>query len=103
MTIQRLMKAACAMFAITVAASMAQCGGSTPNPTDIREHFKYGAIGTEERAGIPYWIWRVLPIVFADKLPNRPGKGWEKLGFIYESPDRDHPIGLRRPHDARPV
>jgi len=81
------------MFAVSMAASMAQCGRSTPNPTDIREHFKYGAIGTEERAGVPYWIWRVLPTVFADKLPNRPGQGWEKLGFIYESPDRDHPIG----------
>ena len=31
------------------------------NPSDIVEHFKYGAIGTEERAGVPYWIWRVLP------------------------------------------
>jgi RoxA-like, cytochrome c-like/Cytochrome C oxidase, cbb3-type, subunit III len=60
---------------------------------DILEHFKYGALGAEERAGVPYWIWRVLPIVFADKLPNRPGSGWEKLGFIYESSGRDRPIG----------
>jgi hypothetical protein len=52
---------------------------------DILEHFKYGALGAEERAGVPYWIWRTLPIVFADKLPKRPGTGWEKLGFIYES------------------
>ena len=60
---------------------------------DVLEHFKYGALGTEERAGVPYWIWRVLPIVFADKLPNRPGNGWEKLGFLYESSGRDRPIG----------
>ena len=61
---------------------------------DILEHFKYGAVGTEERAGVPYWIWRVLPKVFADKLPNRPGQGYEKLGFIYEAAGRDRPIGV---------
>jgi len=60
---------------------------------DVVEHFKYGAFGTEERAGVPYWIWRVLPIVFADKLPNRPGDGYARLGFIYESSARDRPIG----------
>jgi mono/diheme cytochrome c family protein len=64
--------------------------------TDIVEHFKYGAIGTEANAGVPYWIWRVLPIVFADKLPDRPGTGYERLGFIYEGPDRDRPIGVTR-------
>jgi mono/diheme cytochrome c family protein len=62
----------------------------------IAQHFKYGVVGTEERAGVPYWIWRVLPIVFADKLPARPGAGWEKLGFTYEAPDRDRPIGITR-------
>jgi mono/diheme cytochrome c family protein len=61
--------------------------------TDILEHFKYGALGTEERAGVPYWIFRALPIVFADKLPNRPGSGYERLGFVYESSGRDRPIG----------
>ena len=61
---------------------------------DIVEHFKYGAVGTEERAGVPYWIWRVLPKVFADKLPNRPGTGYERLGFIYEKPGADRPIGI---------
>ena len=43
--------------------------------------------------GVPYGIFRVLPIVFADKLPSRPGTGWEKIGFLNEAPDRDHPIG----------
>ena len=33
-------------------------------------------LGRHRRAvGIPYWIWRVLPTVFADKLPKRPGRG----------------------------
>ena len=37
---------------------------------DIVEHFKYGSIGAEESSGFPYWIWRVLPTVFEDKLPQ---------------------------------
>ena len=70
-----------------------------PSLPDIAEHFRYGSIGTEERVGVPYWIWRVLPIVFADKLPQRPGTGYERLGFMRE-PGTSHgrPIGtsLRR-------
>src|SRR5262245_55763713 len=61
--------------------------------SDIADHFKYGSVGTEERAGVPYWIWRVLPIVFADKLPTRPGKGYERLGFINDGAARGRPIG----------
>jgi mono/diheme cytochrome c family protein len=67
---------------------------------DILEHFKYGAVGTEERAGVPYWIWRVLPTIFADKLPKRPGNGYERLGFIYEKPDADRPIGVTLTGDS---
>ena len=69
---------------------------------DIVDHFKYGSVGTEERAGLPYWIWRVLPIVFADKLPNRPGTGYERLGSCQRRrgarpPDRHVvPVGPRR-------
>src|SRR5262245_44638774 len=55
-----------------------------PSRPDIAEHFKYGSVGTEERVGVPYWIWRVLPVVFADKLPPRPGTGYERLGFMLE-------------------
>jgi hypothetical protein len=63
--------------------------------TDITEHFKYGSIGTEDGVGLPYWIWRVLPQVFEDKLPKRPGVGYERIGFMSE-PDRpphSRPIG----------
>jgi hypothetical protein len=61
--------------------------------TDIVEHFKYGSIGTEERVGVPYWIWRVLPIVFEDKLPDRPGEGYERFGFLSEGAAHGRPIG----------
>jgi hypothetical protein len=60
---------------------------------DVVDHFKYGSIGTEERVGLPYWIWRVLPTVFEDKLPKRPGIGWERLGFLLEESRHPRPIG----------
>ena len=56
------------------------------------EHFKYGSIGAD-RLGIPYWIWRVLPDVFPEYLPDRPGEGYARMGFIYESPSHERPIG----------
>jgi mono/diheme cytochrome c family protein len=61
--------------------------------TDIRDHFKYGSIGAEERAGVPYWIWYVLPKLFPQHLPNRAGQGYERIGFVYESPSHKRPIG----------
>src|SRR5262245_21390129 len=57
---------------------------------DITQHFKYGSIGSEPATGIPYWIFKVLPTMFADKLP---GKGYGSLGFIHEE-GRDLPIGF---------
>lgn len=57
---------------------------------DITEHFKYGSIGSEPANGIPYWIWKVLPEMFPEKLP---GKGYASLGFIVE-PGKDTPIGF---------
>jgi mono/diheme cytochrome c family protein len=60
---------------------------------DIVDHFKYGSIGTEGRVGIPYWVWRVLPLLFEDKLPNRPGNGYERLGFMSDGASHGRPIG----------
>ncbi|XHR83403.1 MAG: c-type cytochrome [Gloeotrichia echinulata GP01] len=57
---------------------------------DIEDHFKYGSIGSEPVNGVPYWIWKVLPEVFADKLP---GKGYTSLGFIKEE-GKDLPVGF---------
>ena len=48
---------------------------------DDVDHFKYGSLGSEHEFGVPYWIWRALPELFADKLP---GKGLESLGFVFE-------------------
>jgi hypothetical protein len=59
---------------------------------DSVEHFKYGSIGSETANGIPYWIWKVLPEMFPEKLP---GKGYESLGFLKEE-GHDTPIGFSR-------
>ena len=59
---------------------------------DIQEHFKYGSIGSEPANGIPYWIFKVLPDMFPEKLS---GKGYAALGFI-EEPGRDLPIGFSK-------
>jgi mono/diheme cytochrome c family protein len=64
-----------------------------PSFPDIPDHFKYGSIGAEEGSGLPYWIWRVLPIVFEDKLPKRPGVGYERLGFLADGAPHGRPIG----------
>lgn len=60
--------------------------------SSVEEYFKYGSVGTEQEAGLPYQIWRVLPTVFADKLP---GEGYASLGYVYE-PGKDIPIGLSK-------
>ncbi len=65
-------------------------GNGTPTYSNIEDHFKYGSIGGEEANGIPYWIWKVLPVMFPEKLP---GEGYTSLGFIKE-PDHDLPIGF---------
>lgn len=53
------------------------------------ERYKYGSIGSEPTNGVPYWIWRVLPDVFAEELPG----GYEQLGFVWEA-GRDTPVGV---------
>ena len=59
---------------------------------DINDHFKYASVGGAAVNGIPYWIWKVLPVVFADKLP---GDGYTSLGFIQE-PGHELPIGFAK-------
>ena len=59
---------------------------------DDEAHFRYGSIGGEDSDGFPYWVVKVLPTAFADKLP---GEGFTSLGFIQE-PDHEFPIGFAR-------
>lgn len=59
---------------------------------NINDHFKYASIGGEDSDGIPYWIWKVLPVVFSDKLP---GEGFTSFGFIQET-GHELPIGFAK-------
>lgn len=53
--------------------------------------FKYGSLGAEHDAGIPYWIWYVLPRMFPEKLPG-PG-GYASLGVPWEQ-GKETPVGF---------
>jgi hypothetical protein len=59
---------------------------------DDLEHFKYGSLGSEHEFGVPYWIWRALPELFGDKLPQ-PSGGWESVGFVFEK-GKNLPVGM---------
>ena len=45
--------------------------------------FNHGSIGNETAQGLPYWIWRVLPKIFADRLPG-DGGGYAAFGMVWE-------------------
>jgi hypothetical protein len=59
----------------------------------IVDHYKYAAVGLGPSSRIPYWIFKVLPDVFADKLPG-PG-GYAALGLIVED-GADRPVGFAK-------
>lgn len=61
--------------------------------SDPHMRFKYGSIGAEYDAGIPYWIWYVLPRMFPEKLPG-PG-GYASLGVLWEQ-GQEMPIGFTK-------
>src|ERR1051325_8460619 len=58
---------------------------------DLR--FMYGSIGAEHDAGLPYWIFYVLPRMFPEKLPG-PG-GYASLGVAWEQ-GQELPIGFTK-------
>src|SRR3979411_286620 len=60
---------------------------------DKRSTFLYGSIGTEMSAGIPYWIWLVLPRLFPEYMPG-PG-GYASLGFPWEE-TKEMPAGFSK-------
>ena len=68
-----------------------------PQPDWIRKdpemRFRYGSIGAEREAGIPYWIFIVLPRMFPEKLPG-PG-GYAALGASWEE-GQELPIGFTK-------
>jgi hypothetical protein len=55
--------------------------------------FKYGSIGAEHDAGVPYWIFYVLPRMFPEKLPG-PG-GYAAFGVPWEQ-GQELPVGFTK-------
>ena len=64
----------------------------------LEDHFKYGSTGGERDAGIPYWMWKALPSLFPEFLPE-PEKGLASLGFVFDPRrpfDKDLPVGVSK-------
>ena len=71
------MRTAALLLLAAIPASFVSFGTNKPETfADVRDHFKYGSIGAEGRTGLPYWIWLVLPRMFPEHLPNRPGESY---------------------------
>jgi hypothetical protein len=83
------------LFAVAIALLIPLISNNPVKYSDINDHFKYGSIGSEPARGIPYWIWKVLPQMFPEYLPNNGKDGYASLGFIYES-DKDLPVGFSK-------
>jgi len=72
---------------------------------DDAEHFKYGSIGSDVDGGIPYAIWRALPLICSRHLPDPEAfaalpvaeqhglGGYRQFGFLTE-PGRERPVGF---------
>jgi hypothetical protein len=74
----------------TLYRDVPQPGWITAKP---RENFLYGSIGAEKDAGIPYWIWLVLPRMFHEHV-TAPG-GYAGLGRPWEE-GREMPAGFSK-------
>ena len=55
--------------------------------------FKYGSIGAEFDAGVPYWIFYVMPRIFPEKLPGSGGLA--SLGAAWEQ-GQELPVGFTK-------
>src|SRR3977135_3748362 len=94
------------LVSVAVLAALGVLGGAFPGSNCFREEpqadwitknpdmrFKYGSIGAERDAGMPYWIFYVLPRMFPDTLPT-PG-GLAALGVSWEQ-GQELPIGFTK-------
>jgi len=54
----------------------------------LQKQFKYASLG--QKQGFPYYLWAVIPDVFANMFPG-PG-GWAAFGLIDEG--RGYPVGF---------
>ena len=59
------------------------------------QQFLHGSIGNEASEGMPYLIWRVLPQLFPEYLPQGRGGGYDAFGILYE-PGNEIPVGFSK-------
>ena len=57
------------------------------------KRYMYGSLGAEDNAGLPYWIFLVLPRMFPEYLPG-PG-GYASLGIPWEQGE-EMPVGFSK-------
>jgi mono/diheme cytochrome c family protein len=89
---RRLLWIAAALIAVLALTAWYKLFRRVPSHyASAEEHFKYGAVGVESPAGMPYWIWLVLPRIFPDKLPG--AGGYAALGASWE-PGKAVPVGF---------
>lgn len=60
---------------------------------DPEMRFKYGSIGGERDAGVPYWIFYVLPRMFPEKIPGP--NGFASFGVSWEQ-GQELPVGFTK-------
>lgn len=65
-----------------------------PATNDPLQVFDHGSIGNEANQGLPYWIWRVLPVMFPEYLPGRQD-GYGAVGLYWAGGD-ELPIGFSK-------
>lgn len=86
--VSRAMRTGVASVLVLLGACSLGTTEPAPSAADDVEHFKYGSIGAEVN-GYPYKVWRELPVLFKDRMPE----GWATFGFLKES-GRELPIGV---------
>jgi hypothetical protein len=89
----RLLLAYAVIMMVAVMAGAGCARPTTPAFESDEDHFLFGSIGAEERTGVPYWIWLVLPRIFPEHLPA-PG-GYAALGIPWKE-GQEMPVGFTK-------
>lgn len=96
---RRLLATAAALVVAFAIYGLVRLNRDVPVTYDTpEEHFKYGSTGGERDAGVPYWMWKVLPVMFSELLPE-PERGLASLGFVFDPTrpkDADLPVGVSK-------
>ena len=65
-----------------------------PHTNDPIASFDHGSIGNEDAQGLPYWIWRVLPQMFPQYMPDNKD-GYAAFGLYWEA-GSELPVGFSK-------